>query len=117
MEATADVKPSAATAVVHSPAAVETTTASMETTATVPSSAMLSECGFRRPSKRNKCKACKQDFGEGGFSHFDYLHQTTGDGLIGSGLAVAKTLPVPMVPHNKAATCPITACHRNVKPL
>jgi len=50
VEATADVKPSAATAVVHSPAAVETTTASMETTATVPSSTMLSECGLRRAS-------------------------------------------------------------------
>jgi hypothetical protein len=90
VKVTADVKPATAvmySAVVHAGAAVETTTAAVETTtaavettatavettatAAVPSSGMLSKCGFRRTSERNKCKGWKQDFGERGFSHFD----------------------------------------------
>src|SRR5216684_3316405 len=56
-------------------------------TAAVSSSAALSE-GSRRTNQPNRCKKCKQDFGEGGSSHFDYLHRTTEDDLGGRGFVL-----------------------------
>ena len=67
--------PSAAMETTASPAmGAPTSAASMTTT-------VLSECWFRRTSKCNKCKGCKQHFEEGGFSHLDYLYQETGCSL------------------------------------
>jgi hypothetical protein len=77
--------PSAAMETAASPSAAMETTASpamgAPTSAATMTTTVLSECWFRRTSKCNKCKGCKQHFEEGGFSHLDYLYQETGCGF------------------------------------